>query len=251
MKLKSIFLSLLACLVLIGERVEAKTLYAILVADSIHDITMITKPDVRRLQQELKVVATHTKVDLKTRIFSDREFRMDKLIGYLQSLKVNSDDLVVFYFSGHGYRYSQQKSPWPNMMFDPRRPGINLEYIAKLVWNKKPQFALIMSDCCNNNVEQGFFGNASKSIDVRLRKKTPYFPGYHDLFTNAKGCVVVCSCSAGQFSYGSSCGGLFTQSFLVSLNHELGQQSPNWTRLIQRASSYINHIQKPVCQFYD
>lgn len=251
MKLKMIFLTLLTSLLLLGERVEAKTLHAILVADSIHDITMVTKTDVKNIREELKVITKHSKMKLKEKVFSGHDFRMDKLVKHLKKLKIKSDDIVVFYFSGHGYRHTQQTVPWPNMMFDPSRPGINLQYVADILWSKKPQFALVVSDCCNNYIERGFFGNADKMIDVCLYKKPTHFPGYRQLFANAKGCVVICSCSAGQFSYGSCCGGLFTQCFLVSLNHELSQSKPSWDGVFQRTSSYINHIQKPVIKIYD
>ena len=235
---------------LINQPAFAKTLHAILVADTIHDITAVTRPDVNKWQRELRVISKHTNMDLKEKVFCGKDFHQDKVAAYLLNLPIQGDDTVVFYFSGHGYRTFQKKTPWPFMNFDLSGKGLDVQWIADTIRNKNPQFALIMTDCCNCYAERGMFGDHSKDITVSLQTLAPHYPGYNQLFCNAKGCVVISSCSAGQFSYGSHVGGLYTQCFFNSLNHELAQPNPSWKGLIQRAYGYINHIQKPVSQVY-
>jgi hypothetical protein len=228
----------------------AKTLHAILVADTIHDIGSVTWPDLCHWQNELRVITQHTQMILKEKIFYGSDFSKEKIKSYLKSLTVNEKDSVVFYFSGHGYRTSQKKTPWPFLTFEFYKPGLDIQWITDVIRSKKPQFALVISDCCNNFMEMGFFGSETKNIQINLRQFPPFYPGYDQLFCKAKGCIVISSCSAGQFSYGSRFGGLYTQCFFTSLNRELTEKKPSWKHLLERANGYINHIQRPVCEVY-
>lgn len=247
MKNYLLFFLLLASL--LTQEVSAKTLHAILVADTVSNISEITRPDLKNIQQELKTIAKHTKATLKEKIFSGSNFKKDVLIDYLNELKVESSDVVFFYFSGHGYRTMEKTNAWPFLAFELYKSGIDLQWIADTIWTKKPQFALVMSDCCNNYAERGF-NPPQKKVLFNLHRIPPYYQGYDQLFSKAKGCVVMSSCSAGQYSYGGNFGGIFTTCFLASMNKEIAKPTPSWKSLMERTSSYIKHIQKPICQVY-
>lgn len=244
------FLSCLLALMSFKEAVLAKTLHAILVADTIHDITSVTGPDLSHWQKELKVITQHTKMILKEKAFHGAEFNKEKLKSYLKELKVENTDAIIFYFSGHGYRTFQKKTPWPFLTFEFYKQGLDIQWVASTIREKKPQFALVMSDCCNNYMEYGLLGNETKNVLLNLRQVPPKYSSYKQLFCNAKGCIVISSCSQGQFSYGSRFGGLYTQCFFNSLNRELEEKQPSWKHLIQRANGFIRHIQKPICEIY-
>lgn len=229
--------------------VTAKTIHSILVTDNIHDISFITQADLRILQAELRTISKHTGSILKEKTFCGSEFRKDQVIHYLKNLTVESTDSIVFYFSGHGYRTKDKKTPWPYLSFELYKIGLDQQWIADTIWKKKPQFALILADCCNNFAEKGI-QRETKHIQINLHRKAPQYSGYKQLFVNAKGCVVVCSSSEGQFSYGSQLGGVFTQCFLASLNKEIAEPKPSWKNLLERTCSYIKQVQKPICKIY-
>lgn len=229
---------------------NAKTIHSIIVTDTIHtDVSAITAADLKNMQDEVRLAAKYSDSVLKERIFIGSEFNKDLVAKYVANLKVDSSDTVVFYFSGHGYRTYEKDTPWPYLSFDLFKVGLDMHWVAKTIWSKKPQFALILSDCCNNYAENGF-NRESKNVYINLHKKNPKFSGYKNLFGNAKGCVMIASSSAGQYSYGSKYGGLYTYCFLVSLNKEICEPNPSWKSLLKRASGYIKHIQKPICYIY-
>lgn len=228
----------------------AKTLHAILVADTVHDISSVTRPDLRRWQKEVRSITKNTSMILREKIFHGADFNKEKIKNYLKNLKVEKSDSVIFYFSGHGYRTMQKKTQWPFLTFEYYKPGLDVHWIASTIRIKKPQFALIMADCCNNFMENGMFGKETKNILINLKQVPPQVSGYAHLFCNAKGCIVVSSCSQGQFSYGSHFGGLYTQCFFTSLNRELYEKKPSWKRILQRTNGFIGHIQRPLCEVY-
>lgn len=231
--------------------VSAKTLHAVLVADTVHDnIRSITQPDLVRWRNELKIIARHTNMILKERVFSGSDFNKERIRSYLEDMRVENLDAVIFYFSGHGYRTFQKKTPWPFLTFEFYQPGLDIQWITNTIRKKKPQFALVMSDCCNNYMEYGLLSNETKNVVVKLKQSLPQYSGYKQLFCNAKGLIVVSSCSEGQFSYGSHMGGLYTQCFFNSLSRELQEKKPSWKNLLQRANGFIKHIQLPICEVY-
>lgn len=232
------------------QTATAKTLHAILVADTIHEIRSITWPDLCHWQKELRLIAQHTQMILKEKTFCGSEFNKENIKAYLQGLNIENKDSIVFYFSGHGYRTAQKETPWPFITFEFYKPGLDIQWIADTIRGKNPQFALVMTDCCNNYIEEGLFGRETKHIHINLRKLNPYYPGYQQLFCNAQGCIVISSCKEGQFAYGSQFGGLYTQCFFTSLNRELIEKKPSWRHLLKRANGYISHIQCPVCEVY-
>lgn len=224
----------------------AKTMHAILVADTIHDITKMTMPDIDQLHVELCLVAKQTNLKLNEKIFIGTHFTKNKLVTYLQNLKLTPSDIVIFHFSGHGYRTKQKAMPWPYLAFDFSGQFIDLQWIADAIWTKGPQFALIIADCCNNYVEKGF-NNESKDIFInKTRYKPSKLQGYQALFAEAKGCIIISSCRAGQFSYGSRFGGLYTHYFLNHLNKEIEKTKPSWNQILKNTSNSISHIQNPV-----
>lgn len=248
--MKKLFFYFFCILSFYSESIQARTLHAILVADTIHDIRTVTWPDICHWQKELRSIAQHTQMILKEKTFYGHEFNKEVIKDYLKSLAVDEKDSVIFYFSGHGYRTMKKKTPWPYMTFEFYKQGLDLQWITDAIRNKKPQFALVMADCCNNFMELGLFSHETKNIKINLKTFPIHYPGYLQLFSKAKGCIVVSSCSAGQFSYGSRFGGIFTQCFFTSLNHELLEKKPSWKHLLERASGYINHIQRPLCEVY-
>lgn len=243
------FFTFILCsfLLILNRECSAKQLHAIIVADTRSDMGSITMPDVKQLQKELRSVAKHTKVNLKETVFSGPTFNRVAFKAFLQGLSFESSDTVVFYYSGHGYRTVTKDSPLPYLAFDFNRSGVDLQWVVHTIWNKNPQFALIMADCCNNYVEAGFRMH-TKNIRINLHNIPPTPEGYKRLFAQAKGCVVMCSSSEGEFSYGSPYGGLFTQCLLSSMNKEIAKPTPSWKSLFLRASSYLEHIQKPIYQ---
>jgi hypothetical protein len=248
MKQKFLFIFIISFSLFFKEA-TAKTIYSILIADTINENEFATKPDMQAIQGELHHFCRQARIPLKEKVFLGSDFKRTKIESYLTSLKVDSSDTIVFYFSGHGYRTQDQKTPWPCLNFEFYQPGIDLKWVVDCIRQKRAQFALIMADCCNNFMDRGF-DNESKFIQMNLPYYQPYYPGYQPLLLNSKGCLVVCSSSIGQFSYGSKMGGLFTQCFLSSLTQESHQSKPNWKLLIERASSYIKDVQKPIYAIY-
>ncbi len=78
----------------------------------------------------------------------------------VKNLKPAAADIVVFYYSGHGFRMPKLNRPYPFMDLrsdaktqDYKKHTMNIEDIFLTLKSKPNRFTLVVSDCCNNDPE--------------------------------------------------------------------------------------------------
>lgn len=84
-------------------------------------------------------------------------FSRGNVLDALKKIAPQPNDIVVFYYSGHGFRTSAKATPYP--MYDLRsRPGqdyvkesLTTDTVAQLLKAKNARMTLVLSDCCNWN----------------------------------------------------------------------------------------------------
>ena len=76
----------------------------------------------------------------------------------VKNLKTEAADIVVFYYSGHGFRIPRLNRPYPFMDLrsdvktqDYKQHTMNIEDIFLTLKSKPSRFTLVVSDCCNND----------------------------------------------------------------------------------------------------
>lgn len=147
--------------------VETKdTRMFLLIVASTYDSTLA--PDV--LQDARKVVNAFTDIaenGLGIRIFVDSvygsRYNKTSVETALAKLKPGKNDIVVFYYSGHGF--TDQKQPKRQFPFldlrdpnkrprpEPIKMALNIEDIYKTIVAKGARMNIVLSDCCNDTVE--------------------------------------------------------------------------------------------------
>lgn len=81
----------------------------------------------------------------------------DAIENWLPSQEPDGDDIVVFYFSGHGFRFSNDESAFPRMWLktagdqNPETANLSLEEdIYDRIVTMGAGINLVLSDCCNS-----------------------------------------------------------------------------------------------------
>ena len=122
----------------------------------------------------------------------------------LAALNPSKDDVVMFYYSGHGGRMSNKKGRWPDMAMQDKL--VDLGYPMDVIAKKPtpPRLAISLGDCCNS------FMDRSAEPKTRAAKKTA---GLRPLFMDANGIVIASGSEPGQYSLGGSDGGVFTNAY--------------------------------------
>jgi hypothetical protein len=138
-------------------------------------------------------------VDGWSKTILDKEFK---------ALAPGKDDIVFFYYSGHGGRMSSKKGRWPDMALQSDQL-VDLAYPMDLLAKKpvQPRLAISLGDCCNSYMDR------SVAPATRSAKDSS---GLKNLFLNYTGVVVASGSEPGQYSLGGSDGGVFTNCYIKS-----------------------------------
>jgi hypothetical protein len=203
---------------------------------------MIVK-DLKKMRKYVQKMATLSGLKLSIKEFTADQFRSPMVQAYVDSLTVGSDDVLFFYYSGHGFRYQDQTGVWP--YFDMQKP-ISFGKMIDRMRGKKPRLLLALTDACNKVLE----GVAEPSM--AFRSGAMGSRGYRTLFRKFKGEILATSSSPGEYSQTSSNGSWFTRDFLMGLELETSSRNPDWHELMEvagkkKSETYngVNYFQTP------
>ncbi|MBF0289656.1 MAG: caspase family protein [SAR324 cluster bacterium] len=210
---------------------QAASLHAIIVADTNdRSIGKSTKVDFKNISAELENIAHATNLQLKKQTFTASAVTRENLVNAISNLQPALEDVVLFYYSGHGYRAEDKKSKWPTLSVD---EGLDYTWVIEELKKKNPRLLITLSDACNV-VIQGLL-SSSRSM-AKPRKEN-----YKKLFLDFNGQVLISSSQPGEFSWGGSRnGGLYTSSFLKSLREALQTKNPSWKTLLAKIPKTIS-----------
>jgi hypothetical protein len=214
---------ILVCSFGMAKTVEAASLYAILVGDTLDDsIGDHCQQDLYQMQAELQKISRYTGLKLNLLVFQGRLAMPQSIVQQVLELALTSDDVVILYFSMHGYRTQSKSDPWPNLYFSLVNQGLDFNAINQMVINKNPRLFISIADVCNNLIPDGVVPtlqprHAALSQEASvLRKKN-----YTRLFLQSSGVILLSGAIPGQYSWSSAAGGVYTSAFLKTLKKEV------------------------------
>lgn len=209
------------------------TLHAILcIADHESDIGEAGLADMRSISNWLDQISQNTGMPLNKILLTGTGSNLTQsaLTNTIAGLSVNSNDVILFYYTGHGAANENPGgSKWPLMAFL-NDELVDYAVISEQVKAKGARFVITMADCCNNYSYQA--------------KHTPFVPkggsnGFQTLFLQQRGHIVMSAASKGEFSLGGIDGGMFTNQFLSAFYSNASSDSPSWQTIMQQASQML------------
>lgn len=203
--------------------------------------------DVTNFYSQIKDVSVFLNLPLVYTEVKGSKFGKASVETALNNLNPSANDIVIFYYSGHGYSNPQStEQAYPQ--FDLRQSRFDDITVATLnasdVYNrikaKNARLNLIFTDCCNSNLgllkpEGKNFAQTAKSL-MSWEKSFCY-----DLFMKSKGSILATAAKKGQYAYGNTdLGGYFTSNIITSMEKYLSKfqnASPTWQQIIAEAQS--------------
>lgn len=214
--------------------------------------------DVTNFYSQIKDVSVFLNLPLVYTEIKGSKFGKASVETALNNLLPAPNDIVIFYYSGHGYSNEQNASQaYPQ--FDLRQSRfddvsvatMNVSEVYSRIKAKNARLNLIIADCCNSNLgllkpEGKNFAQTAKSL-LTWEKSFCY-----DLFMKSKGSILATAAKKGQYAYGNTdLGGYFTSNFITSMEKYLSKfqtASPTWAQIIAEAqTSTVNLSLSNVC----
>lgn len=223
-----------ACLADLAPHAKA-TLHAILVADT-NDVSIgkIVEADQDKLIPEIVSIAKQLGMKLDLQILKENRVTRENLIDSINAVSAGKNDVVFFFFNGHGYHEETKDTPWPDLYFSEEGIGISFDLVNEMLLKKKTRLLISFAHSCNNIVpdhiiptmkqEKAFV--ASPALGKSSLKK---------LFLQSKGTIFMCSAVVGQYTWSHKVdGGFFIRAFLDSFHDEIQQgANANWHTLME------------------
>lgn len=235
--------------VLTMGQLQGGDLYSILLCDTYaSNIEDSIKIDLKNIRNEVTRIQWYTQLRLIEVNFNGVDLVPSDVFQYVLDAEFNPDDVVIFFFTGHGYRTpSKRGNPWPNLYCSITGEGIDFYEITQLLAAKNPGLLVSMCDCCNNilpdSVAPDLYSKEyiSESVDAQLRQN------YQSLFLQTTGVIMVRSSDVGEYSWCNSKGAIYLLAFLDSLqSHTRNNTNVTWENILNSAASKVIKLQTPV-----
>jgi hypothetical protein len=221
------------------------TLHFILIANTLDpSIGIGVSVDKTNLRNEFRQIAGALGVSYREYIIDDIAFSKERLMSTLNSVIPASNDIVVFIYRGHGFRWRTQTDDWPRMDLhsygatSSENNSMNLSEVHSILKSKKARLNIVLGDLCNSLVPETpvtlnpylTFQMDNNSDISRLKR----------LFLNSSGMILSAAAQKYEFSYCSPSGGVYTISFLQALRDEISYSNKgvsNWDNLLLKTIS--------------
>jgi len=230
-----IFIVLLLC----SFQLEATPhLRALIVADiRSSDIREGTRYDYQRMQESVKNIAEQLQIPHTQTTLVEKNYTPDEIRKWIKTIQ--KGEIVLFYYSGHGFRPSKKSDPWPVLacrkLVTKKSYTIPGKEICSSIKKKEPRLSLIFFDCCNDPLHIKSLPPESSQLII---PEQPLLPGLSSLFLNLTGSVTACAASPGQPALtligGRTSGSLFSLGLVRSLLEEGEYMCTSWHNVLER-----------------
>lgn len=202
-------------------------------------------------------LAEFMQIKFMPKVIFGKDFTKVNVDNAINAINPNPEDIIVFYYSGHGFAYTTDNHVFPYL--DLRDKAfqnfggeftLNMEDIYKRIKSKGARLNLVLSDCCNADPSQ----SNTISTDVATTRTSSIgwnMENCKALFMDASPIsVLMTAASKGELSAGNSTGGIFTFNFRESLEKSIGHFANNvsWQQLLTSAQQQtVTKAQRTWC----
>lgn len=220
----------------------AKLHLVLFINTEIPDIGQSCSMDQKVMETELREISKAVGISMQKYVVNGEKFSKAEAQRTINEMKIGRNDVVFFYYSGHGFRWSNQTDRYPqfDMRYSEYTPlseqtALAFSDVAKAISAKGARLNILMSDCCNSDIGRNqmtstnFMSSRSfQGAEITKLKK---------LFLNSTGTITLSGSSPGEYSWCNVNGGFFTLSFIQALKEEIGymrNESPTWEHIAQK-----------------
>lgn len=217
-------------------------MHLIMVANSmIPDIGASCLIDQNTTTRELDIIAGELGIPLSKTIIAGQDFTKATVESTLNRLNPGSNDVVIFVYTGHGFRWSDQTSKYPT--FDLRystyqsvsqNTSMNLADVYNTITAKGARLNLVLGDCCNSDI--GVTGRGGQPSLASRRQAQGKIEKLRRLFLQSRGNLIGAAAQPNETACGSTRdGGYFISSFFAAISREtsvLNNDVADWENII-------------------
>jgi hypothetical protein len=250
-------------------------LHLLVVADTLDEtIGSSCNKDMQRAVETFKTLTDYLGIKFLPTTICGKQYSKTNVQAAITALKPSPNDIVVFYYSGHGFRIPEKPREFPNLKLknfknlrqnfrdsiswirkdrqDNITYSMNMEDIFNMIRKKGARFNLVLSDCCDDDI---FSVNATGTKPGKTKGSGVEWSedNIRTLFFNKTPMsIIATSAKQGQrASSNNSFGGFFSYFFKMSLENYCSKlkTSPTWDQIFHDTNTQtINKANHTYCE---
>jgi len=180
-------------------------------------------PDVRK----------YSGYNVSANYYCDSQFNKSMLESVTSNLSSNIDDVIFFYYCGHGFNVTSSSREYPKLSLGSMDDDHSkwLEDVYAVLRQKKHRLLITIAEACNREYDlpSAHNGHGTFGLHPTFAKTST---NYHTLFSQS-GDYLCTSSKRGQASTFDNDWGYFTDSFIDAFNNETSERtsSPSWDNI--------------------
>ncbi len=226
---------------------EAATLHAILVGDT-NDKALgkAMKINIENMHNELSKAADFTGLELNVIMKYGTSTKRNQVIKQLEELEVGPDDVVIAFFSMHGYRTHGKDTQWPSLFFGQDYNGIDLDYIVNSISQKNPRLLIALADSCNTYAHGINTLHAPSALAASFSINNYEKKNYKKLFLDSSGTIIASGSLPGTQAWGvNNVGSFMTMGLIESLQNVVQKKaSASWENVFSQLEVRVGTYMK-------
>ncbi len=219
--------------------------------------------DIITVRETIHKIAKHIAFDLVELVIEGKDYNNENVIHAVNSLNPDSDDIVIFYYTGHGFSYeNESKIKYPQIdlrkmpaafnITDVNNTTKNLNDIYEIIKTKSARLNLVIGDCCNNEIdfERRLGSKVKKTYIRKVRELKINKKICNELFCKPKSSILIASATKGQLSImDERIGSIFTLKFTENLNKTIHAPLNSdsvfpWNKLLRQTKTSTFRLSK-------
>jgi hypothetical protein len=241
MRIVILFAFLMCSFCLVSK--EPSAFRVVLACDTFsQDISSGTNADFSRMKKTMYRIGSRIGMKPQFTLLKGSDLSLTNIKSWVASLPKPSNDILIFYFSGHGFRYANTTSKWPFLYLHGQ--SVSGQSIYQEIRKIQPRFALVLFDCCNNKI--AYRKSPSQhyhSSDFVISGRSS-IRGIRSLFLRSRGIVTVSASSPGEYAIAlvgqKPRGSVFTMGLLNSLRKNSRKTNANWKSVLKNTVFFCN-----------
>ncbi|MEI8201911.1 MAG: caspase family protein [Bacteroidota bacterium] len=205
------------------------------------------KKDKESLLWNFQNFCTVAGIEFMPKILEGGNFNKTSLIITLNDLNTKPNDVIVFFYSGHGFRFNNTLSDFPLLKLHyldktVDTNSIGLTNVYDMISLKNCRLKLVFADCCNDLLDddnQAFIFNLQTALGTTRKTESLSTINLGKLFKEQAGSLLATACSSNEMAGSTpSDGGFFINSIIESILNEavMKNTNPSWESIIKAAS---------------
>lgn len=184
----------------------------------------------RQMMQMMRELSKQMGIKFVADTIAGKIYHKKEVEKMLERLRPSSNDIVVLYYMGHGFRKTADERPFPflDLRWDPNRydymqQSLNIEDIFNRIRKKKSRFNLVLSDCCNTDPAANNI--VAAPVPIQRDSELPWnIENFRKLFLDpARISILATAADVGQKATSNNkFGGFFSYYFKTALRNSLG-----------------------------